>query len=300
MNQDLLHFKLSNMKDLNIRRFLFVRRFLLLSGILLVVGVSIVLFALIPQLQAIVETQQTIRKENEVLQALQRKVRGLLQVNDLAEYAQKDVVDLALPSRKPLLPLLDAARRVSEESGGRITKIETSPGEIDPGFLSEDAIATGAATPSATTPTIPATPKKPTQIHGVEKLDVAITVQGTVAVINDFIRRIERTTPVINVTEVNMTDLLLDGEAAGTFSADLTLSTYYFDRPIEVAIDDPLPETGVAERELLRQISEYSVTEQRSSSGQVEGGGREDLFGVGQGAQNAVSEATLSGSVLGN
>jgi Tfp pilus assembly protein PilO len=267
-------------KELNLRRLFFVRRFLVLAIVMGVVAVAIVLFALLPQVQQIAETQGIITRENGILQNLQRKIVALSQVNDLAEYANRDKVNEALPIQKPLLQLLETARRVSGESGARITSIETAPGKLA-------SISAQRATPPADPSAPAAAAPVPIavnhgQVHGVDKMDLTVTIQGNINQISDFIARIEKSTPVTNVTEIQLTDLLSTTTGPAEFSAELRLSSYYFTRAIEVAVDAPLPETGVKERAFLQELEQYVVTEHNAQSSQVEGGGREDLFGVGQ------------------
>lgn len=265
-------------KELNLRRLFFVRRFLVLAVVMGVVSVIIILFALLPQVQQIIETQGVITRENTVLQGLQRKLLALSQVNDLAEYANRDKVNEALPIQKPLLPLLETARRVSGESGARITSIETAPGKL----ASISAQRATAPVNPAATPAPIAVAVDHGQVHGVDKMDVTVTIQGNINQISDFISRIEKSTPVTNVTEIQLTDMQSTTAGPAEFAAQLRLSSYYFTRPIEVAVDAPLPETGANERAFLQELDQYVVTQQNTHSSEVEGGGREDLFGVGQ------------------
>ena len=274
--------KVPSFKELNLRRLLFVRRFLLLAVVMSVVAVVIVLFALLPQAQQVAETQGVITKENVTLQNLQRKIVALSQVNDLAEYANRDKVNEALPLQKPLLQLLETARRVSGESGVRITSIETAPGKLV-------SISAQHATPAASVDPVASVAPAPVpeagdhgQVHGVDKMDVTVTIQGNINQISDYISRIEKSTPITNVTEIQLTELSPATDKPAEFGANLRLTAYYFTRAIEAAVDAPLPETGVKERAFLQELEQYVVTENSPKSAQVEGGGREDLFGVSQ------------------
>lgn len=256
---------------------------MVISVVMAVVAVAMVLLAILPQAQQIVETRGIITKENAILQNLQKKIAGLAQVSDLVEYSQRDKVDAALPVQKPLLALLDSARQVSAESGARIVSIETAPGKL----------ASISAQQNAAPPTVagqesaPAAPPAPVtnsdgQVHGVDKMDIAVVVQGNINQISSFVSLIEQSTPVTNVTEIQLTDLLSTTSGPTEFSAELRLSSYYFTRAIQVAVDSPLPETGVKERNFLQELEQYTVNAPTVQSQQVEGGGREDLFGVGQ------------------
>lgn len=269
----------AQLQDINIRRLLFVRRFMAISVVMALVAVCMVLFAILPQVQQIVETRSTIARENTTLQNLQRKIAGLTQVNDLVEYAQRDKVDAALPVQKPLLALLDSARRVSAESGARIMSIETAPGRL--ASVSAQQSTTPPSVVGQETPPPASVPTMASdgQVHGVDKMDIAVVVQGNIDQISAFVSLIEQSTPITNVTELQLTDLLSTMSGPTEFSAELRLSSYYFTRAIEVAVDSPLPETGVKERAFLQELEQYTVAEPVVQSQQVEGGGREDLFG---------------------
>lgn len=272
VNTDLL----TQLKQLNFRRLIYVRRYLLLSVTMLLMALLIVVFAILPQVERIVATQRMIQTENQVLANLRRKIQGLAQVNDLAEYANRDKVDLALPFQKPLLPVLETARRVSLESGARIVNIETSPGRI--ASISAQSVVSGTATAAAAVVTTP----EPVgdQVHGVDKMDVSVTVEGTLAQISNYITQIELSTPLTSVTEIRLTDIGVGAGGTPQFSAGLRLSSYYFTRAIQVAIDAPLPETGARERGFLQQLEQYNVGQSQNQSPTVEGGGQNDLFGI--------------------
>ncbi len=269
-----------NLKDINIRRIIFVRRFLILSVIMGVAAVSMVLFAIVPQVQHVIETESTISRENTVLRNLQRKIQGLNQVSDLEEYSHKDRVDQALPVQKPLLPVLETARRVSFESGARIVSIETSPGKL--ASVSAQPTPTNQTAGSSTVETLasPQSVDTKSQVRGVDKMDIAVTVQGTLPQISDFVSRIERSTPIMSVTEIQLNDENRFADQSPQFTAQLRLSAYYFTQAIQVAIDAPLPETGVKEREFLRELDSYTVSDPGVQSTEVSGGGQEDLFGI--------------------
>jgi len=269
------------LKQTNYRRLIFVRRFLILSVVMGITAVCIVLFAVIPQVQQIIETQTMIKTENDTLANLKRKIQGLAQITDLEEYANKDKVDEALPFQKPLLPILETARRVSAESGARLISIETTPGRL--ASISAQTSGVGLASDSAQ----PGTPLSAQvydnvgdQIHGVDKMDISVSVQGTLAEISDFISKIERSTPITNVTEIRLDNEVRGVSGPPEFTAALRLSSYYFTRAIQVAIDAPLPETGAKERAFLNELEGYTISSQVTNSATVEGGGQDDLFGI--------------------
>jgi len=265
---------------------IFVRRFFILSVVMAVTAVCIVLFAILPQVQQIIEAQTMIKTENTTLANLKRKIQGLAQVNDLAEYVDRDKVDEALPFQKPLLPILETAKRVSIESSARLITIETTPGKLASisaraAGINNTISASGAATPVAVggvaNQVYGATGD---QIHGVDKMDISVSVQGTLAQISDFISRIEKSTPITNVTEIRLDNEVRMPDGLPEFTAALRLSSFYFTRAIQVAIDAPLPETGAKERSFLIELENYTIGSQVTNSTTVEGGGQNDLFGI--------------------
>ncbi|MBW7944777.1 hypothetical protein H3C70_05270 [Patescibacteria group bacterium] len=280
LNADII----AQLKQINYRRLIFVRRFLILSVIMAIVSVCIALFAVLPQIEQIIQTQNMIRTENTTLQNLRRKIQGLAQVNDLEEYANKDKVDQALPFQKPLLPVLETARRVSLQTGARLTSIETSPGKLASISAQQASVTSVTATGAAQTTSTPASAQQydvsGDQVHGVDKMDIEVTIQGTLAQISAFISEIERSTPITNVTEIRLDNEVRSADGTSEFTANLRLSAYYFTRAIQVAIDAPLPETGAKERAFLQELETYTIGNQTTQSMTVEGGGRDDLFGI--------------------
>lgn len=268
----------AELKQVNFRRLIYVRRYLLISIAMCVTALCIALFAILPQVESIISTQSMIRTENTTLANLQRKIQGLAQVNDLEEYANRDKVDQALPFQKPLLPVLETARRVSVETGARIISIETTPGRLA-SISAQRANATSSGLEAAGSAPVTTAVDS---VHGVDKMDVSVTVQGTLAQISNFISAVESSTPITSVTEIRLTDSLRTEGAAPEFSAGLRLSSYYFTRAIEVAIDAPLPETGVKERAFLQELENYTIGANTNQSETVEGGGQQDLFGIGR------------------
>ncbi len=279
-----------NLKEFHWRRFLYVRRFMLLAVTAGVTSLGILFLAILPQIQGLLDTASEVSAEEKVLQSLQQKVEGLEQVNDLSEYQNKDLVDVALPSSKPLLQLLASATANSQLANVRLTEVQTSPGKL---LNQASTVASGSATASGSaealapvtstiTPIAPLDPDQ-TRIHGVDILNVTVEVEGSLAQINDFISKMEKSFPVTNVSQIKLSELVLNSQAAAAlgpqFSAELRLSSYYFTRLIEVAVDDKLPEIGVTERDFLKELEGYFVPNQTNID-QVQGGGLEDFFHI--------------------
>ncbi|MBW7955925.1 hypothetical protein H3C66_04290 [Patescibacteria group bacterium] len=281
LNTDII----AQLKQLNYRRLIYVRRYLIISVVMIIVAVCIALFAILPQVEQILSTRGMINTENTTLQNLRRKIQGLAQVNDLEEYANRDKVDQALPFQKPLLPVLETARRVSLQTNARIINIETTPGRLasisaQQAATAQGVNASGAAQAVSTQVTAQRYDLPVDTVHGVDKMDIEVTIQGTLQQISNYISGIESSTPITSVTEIRLSDLARPVNAPPEFTANLRLSSYYFTRAIEVAIDAPLPETGARERAFLQQLENYTVGATNAQSATVEGGGQVDLFGI--------------------
>ncbi len=270
MKLELSAFSLKQLKELNLQRLIYTRRYLVLSLAVLFTSGGIILLAILPQVKWSLDLRDQVGLENTALQALQKKVRGLAQVSDLEGYGSRDKVEAVLPLEKPLLPLLTTAGIISQETGAQIVDIETNPG-----FIASGSAATSARTAQAA--------QTVNKVHGVDTLDIRVELAGTLDQINSFISRIETAAPITNVSEIelerNTPDAKRNVQTGDLFSAKLTLTTYYFTQAIKVAVDEPLPEIGVTERNFLNQLETYTFPAMDKVN-QVQGGGQEDLFGT--------------------
>lgn len=256
-----------DLKNFNLQRFVFVRRYLMMGLGMLLVGLLLVVFAIAPQIQRSTELNFLTKKDAELLRQLQQKVRELNEVEDLQAYANSQKVELALPSEKPLLQLLSSMSYVAQDSKVTLSDIQTNPGRI----------ASASTTVVAPPPGTPALDLQQTGLGALPTLNLELNVRGQIDNIYDFLDKIERVTPITQVTGLKLSRVAPNQDL---YVCKLTLSTYYFTQPIYVTIDAPLPEVGSAEQNFLNQLDTFIFPDFQRQQ-QIQGGGSSDLFGVG-------------------
>lgn len=251
---------------INIRILMTTRQYLLYTValgclIMLLVGVL-----LIPQGQEAYDTFNKIQKEKPNTEVLTKKLASLDSITSTAEYAQIEVVDKALPSKKPVLELLTSLSTVSNNTGVVIQAFDLSPGLVS---TQEAALLNKTESRSA-----------PASNKAYESLRVNVEVAGTFQQVQDFIIQVERVSPFSTVTQMDLAGVL-DEETAPDeeqlFKAVLMTETYYFTQPISVRIETPLPIIAAKEQSVLAALAAFApinVLEQT----EVRGGGLEDLF----------------------
>ncbi len=233
-------------------------------------GIGITAFILIaaimiPQIQETIALYGKLNAELPKTDLLKKKLAALESVVNTAEYAQIQIVDDALPSKKPLLELLMSLYSVSSQTGILIQQFQLSPG-----LVASDA-ASLANQPGA-------------RQQGVyDSMVVSMNVTGTFKQIQEFLVQVEKASPFTTVTEMDITGELSGKNPADkqtrVFQADLTTKTYFFTQPISVRVETPLPVLAVKEQNVLATLASFIpniLPEQK----EIQGGGLEDLFGV--------------------
>jgi Tfp pilus assembly protein PilO len=260
-----------NFKDINFERIIYGRRFLLISIVLALLAMSLVFFAIMPQFQLIFDTQTTLQSQRKALTVLQNKVSSLGELPALQAFEKSKQVDLALPSKKPLLQLIASTNAVAQESGVKITNIELSPGKISTGSARVGAVVG------------PNARSIETKQGDNDILTIEIEIKGTLGQINQFVDQLERVTPIIDITQIQLERAVnvpsVSASPSEEFHADMTLTTYYFTKALVVGVDTPLPEIGKAEQDFLTQLDTFIFPEVPDQNS-IQGGGQFDLFGV--------------------
>jgi Tfp pilus assembly protein PilO len=242
--------------ELNLRIFLTTRRNLAIAIVLGLASAGLVLFAVIPQVQEAYELYNQSATERPKLQKLQAKLSELSDLAFTPEYAQIGRVNAALPSKKPLLELLTGLNTVSAIS---LVSIDTF--ELNPGLIASE----GAELAAGSGP--------------YDRLTVQLQLTGTFESIQEFMIQLERISPLTTITSLDLTDPKENSDGVSILSAEMMTETYYFTQPIRVTVDAPIPTIAQAEKEVLRKLEEFSVTDLPSQT-EVRGGGLDDLFGV--------------------
>ncbi len=250
---------MTDLSHLNYRHFLLTRMQLVIAVACGVAAVLIVVAAIIPQVNGIIEARAEFQKQEKLTEQLQKKAQALQDADTLQLVQNQQYIDNALPSRKPLLELMETVSQLSVNSQVTIKNIELTPGEI-----STDSAQVVSKTKNAQ----------------YDELEVDLVVQGQLKNINAFISGIENTAPMSNVTKISLNELRSKAVSDDDyFEAELTVSTYYFTQSIKAAVDTPLSQLSAEELPFLEKLKNYSnipVTEQTT----IQGGGLIDLFGL--------------------
>lgn len=256
---------------LNYRHFLMTRMQLLLALIFGVAGVAVIGVAVIPQVNAVLSARTEFQKQETLMLQLQKKSQALQDAETIQLVQNSSYINQALPSKKPLLELMESISQLTENSQVSIKNIELSPGEIS----SESAQI--------------ATRSKNSQY---DEMDVDLIVQGQLKNINAFISGIENSSPMTNVTRISLNELKNKAITEDDyFEAELTLATYYFTQSVKAAVDAPLTALSGEELTFLEKLKTYDNTPIREQT-IIQGGGLIDLFGL-----NDQAESSGSGSL---
>jgi hypothetical protein len=241
-------------------------------GLLALVLVSSVV---IPQFQQGLDLYNDLENEKPKLEKLKQKLSELENIEVSPEFAQVEVVEEALPSKKPLLELLMALSTVSEDTGAVVKEFELSPG----------LVASDSTKLETKTSTSYDELSLDVTIAGTFALDV--TIAGTFAQIQDFLLRVEEVAPFTTIVSMEIGNQLNTNseqfnqqiEEDPTFEAVLTTETYFFTQSIESRIDSPLPKIAQRELDVLNFLASFRPTGLEEQS-EIRGGGLEDLFQI--------------------
>ena len=250
---------MTDLSHFNYRHFVLTRMQLVLAVACGVGAVLVVVAAIMPQVNSVLEARSEFQKQEKLTTQLQKKAQALQDADTLQLVQNQEYIDNALPSKKPLLELMESVSQLSANADVTIKNIELTPGEIS----TESAQVVSK-----------------TKNSQYDELDVDLVVQGQLKNINTFISGIENTAPMSNVTKISLNELR--NKETGDedyFEAELTVATYYFTQSVKAAIDTPLSQLTAEEIPFLEKLKGYSnipITEQTT----IQGGGLIDLFGL--------------------
>jgi len=264
------------MDKINLRILLSTRQFLLYTVGLGAIILILVSALLIPQAQVAYETFTEIQIEKPKTDKLTKKLSSLESITATAEFAQIDVVEKALPSKKPVLELLTGLSSVSQNTGVNIDKFDITPGLVATDEATVQELSKG--------------------IKPYESLIVELEVSGSFKQVQDFIIQVERFSPFTTVTQMDLSGVLDESKAADVdqrFRAVLTTETYFFTQAIAVKIDTPLPLIAAPEQSVLSALAAFSPTNLQEQT-EVTGGGLDDLFKSGTVTDTKLLETLLN------
>lgn len=254
----------SHKTEFNFRYLLITRKFMVWAVGLGALSVIVFMTAIFPQVSSIWTMQAKLSSEQKGIAQLQKKVVELQEITTSPTLTQIQRVNVVLPSKKPLLELLGSLNTAVNSSGVKITSLQLSPGKI-----ASDAAALAALTTNKRTGTY-------------DRLNVEMTAQGSLSSLNQFFQSIENIAPLTTVTGITLNKQQRPGEQETLgFQADIAITTYYFTQSVTAALEAPLPKLDAKDDQTITDIRQVITTNQVDQPLQIQGGGLQDLFGVG-------------------
>lgn len=251
--------------QLNYKTFLVNRRSLAVAIGLSIVSAALVIFAIIPQFQEIIKLNSELNNEKPKLEKIQKKLVELDNIQFSPEFSQREVVDAALPSKKPLLELLTSLHTISEADRVSITEFSLNPGLIasSEAEIQEDA-------------------KRLANKDGVDSIDLEMTVVGTFDDVGKFMLDLEKISPFTTITQLGLSSRASGDDftaAASDIQAKISTKSYFFTQSVTASVEAPLPVLNQGEQEVLTELANFSNIDLPEQL-KITGGGLEDLFGV--------------------
>lgn len=259
--------RFDSLKNLNFQLLFKTRKNLVMAVAFGAVGI-LLLFLAYQQTTQLLATRTALATEQRKVTQLNQKAQELEQLRLSPEFAQAEQMNRILPSRKPLLELLNNLNSVAGETRVSITEFEINPGEI---ATDSTQVAAGATGSRASTRRAAA---------DYDRLDLKLTIVGELVQIRRFMDLIEQVSPITTITNLTVDRKVGSvGGAQTTTRADLSLSTYYYTKPISATLSAALPAISAREREIFQEILSFTPAELEAQT-EIIGGSNQDLFGI--------------------
>lgn len=176
----------------------------------------------------------TLRKENaqkeEKLSQLEKKSQELLVLDEGELTLKVETVERIFPSKKPVINLIASLDNLSKEEGISFQGIELKPGVIS-----------GKTAGEAGT-------------EGKEEFSVSFSVAGNLDKVFSFMKKLEKTTPVMKVEGFSIS--LLGGDSVEVM---FDVTVYYQEPPKTIGkIDIPLPKLRDIEQ-IFSQLEAFKI-----------------------------------------
>lgn len=249
----------------NYRTFIVNRKSLAVAIGLSLVSVCLVVFAIIPQFQETLGLNSQLNTEKPKLDRLQRKLVELDNIQFSPEFSQREIVEAALPSKKPLLELLTSFHTISEADNVSITEFFLNPGLV---ATDEAAIVADAARRRNTV--------------GVDTIEVEMTISGTFEDVGKFLIDLEKISPFTTIVQLSLSSRVTGDDftqQASDMQANIVTQSYFFTQSVAASVEAPLPVLNELEQNVLRDLADFSNIDLPEQL-EITGGGLEDLFGV--------------------
>lgn len=254
----------SSFEKTNISYILRSRRFLVLAAGLGLIACALVVFVIFPQSQSLLSFNQERSKNQALLGKLLAKQQTLAEIASESIYQEADHINRTLPSQKPLLEFMNSVDTRAREADVIVEEIALNPGLISTQSAAATNQVAGRARSRAGTASSQAASRGP-----YSTLDVKLTISGDLQKINEFLRLIENTAPLTNVTSITLSEQRTTRPLLGVgtdlsevlqttpFKAELIISTYYFTQSVSAAVEADLPKIGATEQTALQTLSGF-------------------------------------------
>lgn len=255
----------NNKKPLNIEMILNNRKQMVISVIFGIVSIGLLFLAIIPQFKEFLSLKSEFDKEVPRLSKLKQKLVELENIQFTPEFAQSEVVNNALPSKKPLLELLSSLSSIAAASSVKIEDFD-----LNPGIIASD------------TAELQAYYAKELSKDGIDTLDVSMNAVGSFENIQVFLINLEKISPFTTINTLSLNSRVRGddfNEQELDMIAKLTTKSHFFTQTVSAAIEAPLPILNSKEQDVLKELASFSSSDLPVQL-EIEGGGLKDLFGV--------------------
>lgn len=256
-----------SLQDLSLQYLLQTRRYLVFAVGFTVVAVAtaaFIFFIQYPQDQTLWQTLQT--EKNQVV-VLQQKAATLEDTTFIAQADNRQKIDILLPSKKPLLQLLNNTGQAARDAQVILVAIETSPGRIASGSAQLQTNINQFAPETVTT-----------KVNGVNVLTIGLTVNGTLPQINAFVKNIEQIAPISDITHLELQPQSDPSGRTDLYQAKMKIASSFSTQPVTVDADAPLPQIQTDQEDFLNHLDTFQFIAEAPQS-TIEGGGLNNLFG---------------------
>ncbi|MBT3250115.1 MAG: type 4a pilus biogenesis protein PilO [Candidatus Pacebacteria bacterium] len=264
---------INNKSEINFKSLFTNRRYLLLSILSAVLSLIIVFSGITTQVNKLFDLNREISVEQDQVNVLRQKTNDLENIEAREAYDSLDLVNLILPSKKPLLELMTSLNVVAGRNDVVFVDLSLSPGKI----ASESAEFLGVAKSSSKNKK--AQPKVSNE--GYDSLVVEAEILGEFRNVQSFFEDIERVSPLTTITSLSLDIKSNDNiiRPSDEVQAEVVLKTYFFTQSVTSKLSSSLPDIGIKEQEIIEEISNYSFPAFNVQEN-IQGGGLDDLFGL--------------------
>ncbi len=192
------------------------RRFFTVSVLSWLIMAVLAVTVLVPQVKLIVEALTQLQEKETELTAITAKVSALQGIDTSLLTADIAVLETALPSQKPVLPLLYSLDKLAGASQVAISNFQVSPGDIS---TSSADLMSGTSLESQLAP-------------GVLALPLDLDVTGSFSNMNTFFKTLDDVVPLIHVTSIEFAaysggSAQASATSSALFQANVSLESLY-------------------------------------------------------------------------